>query len=408
MTRRREDEMVGPPTGQRMGVESPRTEGLVADVNGAGFGSEMAEPILEVKNLRKRFQRSDGTVVNAVDDISVSVAPGELVVLLGPSGCGKTTLLRSVAGLEIPDSGRVIVDGQVVFDSENRVALSPEHRNASMVFQSYALWPHMSVFANVAYPLKTQRPRLARAEIKDQVHLALQQVGISELADQYPNQISGGQQQRVALARAIVKNDKLILFDEPLSNVDAKVRDQLRYELLTMQDRLGFAALYVTHDQTEALQLADRIAVLGTGSVQQLGSPSEIYRQPASPYVASFVGSANILQGKVASRDGAEIDVTTELGAVVGQYSGAAELLVGDEVLVMWRPERAVTCSVAAAVNCWWASLVRTTFLGSYVEDLYDVGGVSLSVWRSDGSVTDAQEGWLRVDPKHVRILARN
>lgn len=376
--------------------------------DGPSRGPAARAPALEVTNLLKRFRRPDGTVVNAVKDVTLRVEPGEFVVLLGPSGCGKTTLLRSVAGLEQPEAGRISIGGHDVFDPGRGVDLGPEHRSFSMVFQSYALWPHMSVFGNVAYPLRLQRPRLSKQEIRDKVATALGQVGIPELTDQYPSQISGGQQQRVALARAIVKGDGLILFDEPLSNVDAKVRDELRYELLAMQDRLGFAALYVTHDQTEALQLADRIAVLGAGSIQHLGSPSEIYRQPSSPYVADFVGTANSLHGEVVSRDGTEVEVATQLGTVVGHSSESAELAVGDGALVMWRPERTVTSAEAASVNSWSASLVRSSFLGSYVEDLYRVDDVALLVWRSDESVADGEPGWLTIDPKHVRVLRRD
>lgn len=387
-------------------VRSP--EEATHETEGPAHTSSTRAAALEVLDLQKRFRRPDGTVVHAVKDVSLRVEPGEFVVLLGPSGCGKTTFLRSVAGLEQPEAGRIRIGGQDVFDPERGLELPPEHRSFSMVFQSYALWPHLSVFGNVAYPLRLQRPRLSKREIKGKVATALRQVGIPELADQYPGQISGGQQQRVALARAIVKEDGLILFDEPLSNVDAKIRDELRYELLTMQDRLGFAALYVTHDQTEALQLADRIAVLGGGSIQHLGSPSEIYRQPSSPYVADFIGTANTLDGRVVSRDGIEVTVTSQLGNVVGHASGTGDLAVGDEVLVMWRPERTVTSSEMASVNSWTADLVRSSFLGSYVEDLYHVGDVSLLLWRSDDAVADGDVGWLTVQPRHVRVLKRN
>ncbi len=365
---------------------------------------------LEVTNLQKRFRRAGGTVVKAVDELSLRVDPGEFVVLLGPSGCGKTTLLRSVAGLEHPDAGKVSIGGQAVFDSERGINVGPEHRNFSMVFQSYALWPHMSVFNNVAYPLRNGRPRASRSEIREQVNTALQQVGILELADQYPNQISGGQQQRVALARAVVKGDDLVLFDEPLSNVDAKVRDQLRYELLAMQDRLGFAALYVTHDQAEALQLADRVAVLGEGSIRHLGPPGEVYSRPASPYVANFVGTANTLQGRVAAFDASEVVVETTLGQVVGAPPRTADLAEGDDVMVMWRPERTTTSSQEGATNSWPATLVRSSFMGSYIEDLYQAAELSLLVWRSEGSgpVDDGDTQWLTVDPADIRVLKQD
>ena len=390
-----------------------RSAQAVASVPGAENplgGPPARVAALEVTNLQKRFHRAGGTVVKAVDELSLRVEPGEFVVLLGPSGCGKTTLLRSVAGLEHPDAGKVSIGGQTVFDSERGINAGPEHRNFSMVFQSYALWPHMSVFNNVAYPLRNGRPRPSRSEIREQVNTALQQVGIPELADQYPNQISGGQQQRVALARAVVKGDDLVLFDEPLSNVDAKVRDQLRYELLAMQDRLGFAALYVTHDQTEALQLADRVAVLGEGSIRHLGPPGEVYSRPASPYVANFVGTANTLQGRVVTSDASEVVVETTLGRVVGSPPKTAELVEGDDVMVMWRPERTATSSQEGATNSWSATLVRSSFMGSYIEDLYRLDELWLLVWRSEssGGTSDGDTRWLTVEPADIRVLKQD
>ena len=368
----------------------------------------VGQPALEVTNLYKSFRRSDGTVVDAVKDISLRVEPGEFVVLLGPSGCGKRTRLRSVAGLEAPESGRISIGGRAVYDSDRSLDIGPEKRSFSMVFQSYALWPHLSIFNNVAYPLQLQRPRLSKQEIRDRVGAVLRQVGIAELTDQYPSQTSGGQQQRVALARAIVKGDGLVLFDEPLSNVDAKVRDELRYELIQMQERLGFAALYVTHDQTEALQLADRIAVLGAGAVQHLGSPSEIYKKPSTPYVADFIGVTNTLHGQVISSDGIEVEVSTPIGTVTGSAPEAANLAVADQVFVMWRPERTVASSEAASVNSWRASFVRSSFLGSHVEDLYTVRDQSVLVWRSDDSAPEGQADWLTVAPSDVRVLKSN
>ena len=277
------------------------------------------DPAVRVENLVKRYRRRDGETVKAVDGISLTVHEGELVVLLGPSGCGKTTLLRCVAGLEQPDSGHVSVHGRTLFADGGRVSVPVEKRQLSMVFQSYALWPHMTVFDNVAFPLRNRRT--PRAEIQRRVKRALEKVGVGDLVSSYPSQISGGQQQRVALARALVPNDGLILFDEPLSNVDARVRDELRFELLEMQREIGFSALYVTHDQSEAMAMADRIAVLGGGRIRQLAPPAEVYRRPASRYVANFVGTANEIPGRVAA---VGLDGTMTVDTAVGKIQATA------------------------------------------------------------------------------------
>ena len=219
----------------------------VADDTHSGIdaGRDRSEPAVRLSGLSKSFRRADGAVVRAIDDVDLDVEPGEFVVLLGPSGCGKTTLLRTIAGLETPDRGRIEISGRTHFSSERGIAEPPERRGISMIFQSYALWPHMTVFKNVAYPLQSRR-RVPKHDIAGRVRRALAQVGIDELERQHPAQLSGGQQQRVALARALVSQDSLVLFDEPLSNVDAKVREQLRAELSEMQRELGFTAIFVT------------------------------------------------------------------------------------------------------------------------------------------------------------------
>jgi len=224
--------------------------------------------LVDIAGVSKSF-RSRHSTVTALGDVSMLVQEGEFVVLLGPSGCGKTTLLRSVAGLEKPDRGRIEIAGRTVFDSAQKIAVPPENRGLSMVFQSYALWPHMTVFDNIAYPLRNRK----RPDVKGHVGRALEMVRCGELASRYPGQLSGGQQQRVALARALASGDQLILFDEPLSNVDAKVREAVRFELLNLQRELGFSALYVTHDQSEATALAHKIVVMRQGAVAQIGTP---------------------------------------------------------------------------------------------------------------------------------------
>ena len=365
------------------------------------------QPVVRVRDLVKRFRRADGTVVHAVDHVSFDVHPGEMVVLVGPSGCGKTTLLRSIAGLEQPDEGLIEIHGQPYFSSDRRVNIPPERRRVSMVFQNYALWPHMTAFQNVAYPLRSERRhRLRRKEVTEKVHHILGLVGIPDLAGQHPHQMSGGQRQRVALARALVAGSDLVLFDEPLSNVDAKVRTKLRLELLSMQRELEFSAVFVTHDQVEAMELAHHIAVMGSGEVAQFGSPQEVYDHPRSRYVANFIGTTNEVVGAVSSIDGDEVRVSTPMGELVG-HAGVEDLASGDEVAAVWRPERTRLSGDEPSTPNRWEGTIRTSmFLGSHTEYAVEVGEEIFRVWHADSVLSD--EGatcWLSVAPESVRVL---
>ncbi|MES2169516.1 MAG: ABC transporter ATP-binding protein [Actinomycetota bacterium] len=332
-------------------------------------------PALLIENVHKEFVRRDGTKVPAVDNISLRIEQGEFVVLLGPSGCGKTTLLRCVAGLEQPDSGTIVINGEPHYSSANRLNSPPDKRKLGMIFQSYALWPHMKVSQNVAYPLQVRK--VPKSEIRDRVMNVLELAGIKELAEQYPGQLSGGQQQRVALARALVSNNGLVLFDEPLSNVDAKVREQLRFEILKMQAEIGFAAVYVTHDQDEAMELSDRIAVLNSGKISQLDRPEAIYDRPADRYVAKFVGATNEIEGVVKSigADGMAV-VTTEAGPV-GGVIGQGGIAVGDTVCIIGRPENFVlgTTAPRADHNEWAGEVLTTMFMGDHRGAVVTVKG---------------------------------
>ncbi len=234
--------------------------------------------------------------VRAVDGVSLSVTQGELVTLLGPSGCGKTTTLRAVAGLEDPSNGVIRLGGTTVYSAAAKRNLPSEKRGVSMVFQSYAIWPHMTVFDNVAYGLKVRR--MAKADIATNVARVLDLVQMREYADRPSSKLSGGQQQRVAVARAIAFSPEVLLFDEPLSNLDAKLRVQMRVELRELQKRLGITALYVTHDQEEALAISDRVIVMNAGRIEQIGTPEDIYRHPRTLFVADFVGNANMVHGQ--------------------------------------------------------------------------------------------------------------
>ncbi|MET1155926.1 ATP-binding cassette domain-containing protein, partial [Arthrobacter sp.] len=340
---------------------------------------DSAQAAVEIHQLTKHFRRRDGSRVPAIDGADLRIDNGEFVVLLGPSGCGKTTLLRSVAGLETPDSGSITVSGTTVFDGATGTNLGPDRRELSMVFQSYALWPHMTAAQNVRYPLENQRgARRNRSTMNQRVAEALTTVGIGDLGGQYPNQLSGGQQQRVALARALVNNSEVVLFDEPLSNVDAKVRETLRVELLAMQRRLGFTALFVTHDQSEAMELATRIAVLDQGRVQQFGTPDEIYARPATEYVAKFIGNTNEVSG---SR--VEGGYETPLGLI--RTSADA----GERATLLFRPEHGrLATERPDTASALPGRVVAVLFMGTHTEFLVRAGEVRMRIWAS-GRCTD-------------------
>lgn len=360
--------------------------------------SDAPQPAIEIRHLTKHFRRRDGSTVPAIDGASLDIQDGEFIVLLGPSGCGKTTLLRSVAGLETPDSGAITVGGKAVFDSGSGANLGADRRELSMVFQSYALWPHMTAAQNVRYPLENQRgARQGRAAMNERVAEALGAVGIGDLGGQYPNQLSGGQQQRVALARALVNNSKVVLFDEPLSNVDAKVRESLRIELLAMQRRFGFTALFVTHDQAEAMELATRIAVLDRGKVQQFGTPDEIYARPATEYVAKFIGNTNELHGRRA-----EGGYETPLGLVRTPQDA------GDQATVLFRPEHAeLSAERPGTASALPGRVVAVLFMGTHTEFLVRSGETRMRIWVS-GRSTDFAEGdevWVGLREDHVMVF---
>ncbi len=358
-------------------------------------------PRLRLQHVQKAFTRRDGTSFKAIDDLSVAVGQGEFLVLLGPSGCGKTTLLRCVAGLERPDSGRIEVNGTAVFDAAAGVEVAPEQRRIGMVFQSYALWPHMTVAQNVGYPLKMRG--MAREQAREAVRRILSVMNIEDLAQQHPGQISGGQQQRVALARALVPGDDLILFDEPLSNVDAKVREHLRLELLTMQREFGFTALYVTHDQEEAMALATQIAVITKGGIAQLGSPQDVYLRPSNAYVARFVGSANETHGTL--RGDGELVVDTNLGPV--PVLADTIHAKGRDVIVVSRPERwSIGPDTGGDAIRVEGVVLAAAFVGSHTEYLVDAGGAKIRVWSFGHAVIPAGSTvCCGIAPEALRVL---
>lgn len=288
-----------------------------------------------VKNVTKIF----GGKVVALDDVLLKIIKGEFFVLLGPSGSGKTTLLRCIAGLEKPDKGLIAIGGRIVFDSERKVYVPPKDRDIAMVFQNYALYPHMKVFDNIAFPLRLRR--MPKEEIKKRVLDVAKLLRIDDLLDRYPMQLSGGQQQRVALARALVRNPKVFLMDEPLANIDAKLRVLMRAELKKLQKELGITTIYVTHDQAEAMTMADRVAVLNKGKVMQIGSPDELYHKPANLFVAGFVGLPpmnffdvtltydDVLKKYVLDAGDFRITLSDELVDIITKSTSSNELILG-------------------------------------------------------------------------------
>lgn len=373
--------------------------------------ADRPEVAVQVFNLKKEFRRRGGERVTAVNDVSLSIAPGQLVVLLGPSGCGKTTLLRCIAGLEDPDAGRIEINGVCVFDSEAGIRLATEHRNVSMMFQSYALWPHMTAYKNVEYAVRSRG--FPKSEVEDRVSRALRQVGILQLRDQYPAQMSGGQQQRVALARSIVVDPQVVLFDEPLSNVDARVRDHLRQELVSMQRDIRFAGVYVTHDQLEAMQLADQLAVMDNGRIVQLASPMVTYRHPVNRYVASFVGQANEVEGVVTDDptrgDGGSVSFRTPFGPLVARTEHAGKLSSGGKAQIVIRPEdlKLVPGEAPAGAENAWPGIVQVVmFSGGHVEYRVLVAEHLLHV-RSDnrGILAEGAPVSVVLDPAAVYVF---
>jgi iron(III) transport system ATP-binding protein len=292
--------------------------------------------MLRVTNLIKNFAGG----VQAVKGISFDVGEGQFYTLLGPSGCGKTTTLRSIAGLETPDGGEISIGDTKVFSQEAGIRIPVHQRDIGMVFQSYAIWPHLTVFNNVAFPLKhSNRGGVPKNEIREKVMKALNLVQLDGLADRPAPFLSGGQQQRVALARALIYEPKLLLLDEPLSNLDAKLREEMRVELKQLVNRLGITTLYVTHDQAEALALSDHVAVMNQGVIVQEGAPRDIYLQPRDAFTANFIGKVNLYEGKVvrsSARNGMGV-VQVPIGEVICRLSDS--LTDGDAVQLMIRPE---------------------------------------------------------------------
>lgn len=326
--------------------------------------------MLEVRNLAKEFAIEKNKKFKALNNVSITVAEGTLFTLLGPSGCGKSTLLRAIAGLEDPDQGVITLKDKDLFNSARNVNISANKRHIGMVFQSYAIWPHMTVFENVAFPLKVPGSGYSKAQITQEVERALAIVQLENFAGRQSTKLSGGQQQRLALARAIVIKPQLLLLDEPLSNLDAKLRESLRFELKKLQRELRITTIYVTHDQNEALALSDVIAVMKDGEIQQIGSPREIYNQPCSSFVADFVGAANFLDGVVESVDpSGSVKVITRIGPLICQANKIYQK--SDSVYISFRPEDIVIhadSTTRSGFNTFGGKVILSLFSGDYSE----------------------------------------
>jgi iron(III) transport system ATP-binding protein len=339
--------------------------------------------MLSIENLRKVFRPPGQAEVRAVDDVNLSVDAGRLLTMLGPSGCGKTTTLRCLAGLERPDQGRIVIGDTTVFDSAKGIFVPASDRGIGMVFQSYAIWPHMSVFENVAFPLRVSRARkFSSAEIKERVKKALEMVRLGGLEQRASTRLSGGQQQRLALARGLVHEPKVLLLDEPLSNLDAKLREQMRFELKHLQRTLRITTVYVTHDQAEALALSDEIAVFNAGRVVQRGSPQDIYSRPGSRFVADFIGSANFVSGSVTQEAGADglAAVATAHGILRCPFAKAVR--AGEKVVVSARPEDLLLSAAppGEGLNVLTGTVSGRIFLGDVIDYTVNIGETELRV----------------------------
>jgi len=356
---------------------------------------------IEIRNLLKHFKK-----VVAVNHISIDVQEGEMLTLLGPSGCGKTTTLRCIAGLERPEGGDILIDGKSMI-AEGFV--QPSKRGIGMVFQNYAVWPHMKVVNNVTYGLKMQG--MSKKVVREKAQQVLELVDLVGLEERYPGQLSGGQQQRVALARALVRNPKVLLLDEPLSNLDAKLREKMRFEIKSLVKRMGITSVYVTHDQAEAMVISDRIAVMEAGNVVQIGSAEEIYQRPANRFVADFIGTTNFIPGKVL-----EIDRQTETIYVRTDFSEKmlckagtlASITPGAAVFASIRPEDVDILAERpqAGENVFKGTIVHKAYLGNFLYFFVSINGTMVRAQVAHYlPQEEGQDIFLSLNPRKCMIL---
>lgn len=363
--------------------------------------------MIEVKSLLKAFSDRRGETVRAVDQVTFKVEEGRFYTLLGPSGCGKTTTLRCIAGLERPDAGEIEVAGDTVYSSSSRAFIPAYRRPIGMVFQSYAIWPHLTVFENVAFPLRVGKERYSTDQIRQKVQEALRLVELDKLEGRMATQLSGGQQQRLALARALVREPKVLLLDEPLSNLDAKLRERMRVELRELQRKLRLTTVYVTHDQLEALSMSNVIAVMSAGRIVQEGSPREIYMHPKTQFVAQFIGSANQIMGEIRGVQG---DGYALVETSVGPLSCAVanEMAPGSKVVVVARPENVLvhTRRPGQTQNVAEGKVATVMFLGEYLDCAIDLGSVILQTHQSHSlQLRRGDAVWVEIPPGECMAL---
>jgi len=358
---------------------------------------------INISGLSKAFHLKEGQV-QALNNVTLTTPANQILTLLGPSGCGKTTLLRCIAGLEVPDSGEIRIGDTTVFSSTNNAFVPPNKRGIGMVFQSYAIWPHMTVFDNVAYPLQVQkRPK---KEIRERVRKTLSLVQLEGFEHRPATKLSGGQQQRVALARALIAEPKVVLFDEPLSNLDAKLREQTRRELRNFLSELGISAVYVTHDRIEALTISDVVAVMKDGQIIEMGKPKELYFGAKDKFVVDFIGGANFLEGEVVESAEGLVHVRSPMGTIT--CAEDTQLEAGTSVTVYIRPEAFEVLGDASERSCnvFRGTVERVLFAGESYESDIRVGDALLSVRLLPSvNVAEGEEIILHAAPSRCRIL---
>jgi iron(III) transport system ATP-binding protein len=358
---------------------------------------------IRIQGLTRDFY-SEGKRIRALDSVDLTIPANQIFTLLGPSGCGKTTLLRCIVGLETPDAGEIAIGDEVVWSGEKNIFLPPERRGLGMVFQTYAIWPHMNVFDNVAYPLQTRKT--SREEIRNRVARVLKFVQLEGFENRPATKLSGGQQQRVALARALVAEPKVILFDEPLSNLDAKLREETRKELRRFLSELKITAVYVTHDRIEALALSDQIAVMRAGRIIEIGDPRKIYFNSDHRFVADFIGRANLIPGRVISVEGSDAVIDSAIGQIAALNS--RQIGIGREVTLCVRPELIKVARTGAAGdhNLFRGIVESLVFVGEAYEGEVRVGDTLFTtIIEPTARIAQGDEVTLSFDPDHSFLI---
>jgi iron(III) transport system ATP-binding protein len=353
-----------------------------------------------------KIYHSEGKQIKALDNVDLAIPANRIFTLLGPSGCGKTTLLRCIVGLEVPDDGEIVIGEDLVWSRPKNIFVPPEKRGLSMVFQTYAIWPHMTVFDNVAYPLQARNE--ARDVIREKVARTLQFVQLEGFENRPATKLSGGQQQRVALARALVPEPKVILFDEPLSNLDAKLREETRKELRSFLTRLQITAVYVTHDRIEALSLSDSLAVMRAGRIAEIGTPKQIYFDSDQQFVADFIGRANMIPGRVKTGEGDAAFVDSAIGPIACRKKDKAP--PGSDVNVCVRPEfiRVTAAAPGEGPNVFRGKVTSLVFVGEAYEGEIRIGETQLiTEVEPTAGIREGDDVYIAFDADHCSLLTR-